>query len=75
MRVALRCGRFPGRREILDGLENAILLTRSSDVRSEDENDRLDLNDVSHVAIGLHGTAKAVNASGVIMVSDVQFVP
>jgi hypothetical protein len=42
---------------------------------SADENNRLDLNDVSHIAVGMHGTAKAANASGVIMVSDVQFAP
>ena len=42
---------------------------------SPDENDRLDLNEVRHVAIGMHGTAKPAHASGTITVTDVQFVP
>jgi hypothetical protein len=42
---------------------------------SEDENDRLDLNDVRYVAIGMHGSAKQDAASGTIMVADVELVP
>ena len=41
---------------------------------SKDENDRLDLDEVSSVAIGMHGTATA-GASGIIHVAEVQFVP
>ncbi len=42
---------------------------------SKDENERLDLNDVRHVAVGMHGTAKAEKASGKILVSRVEFLP
>jgi hypothetical protein len=42
---------------------------------SNDENDRLDLNEVRHAAIGLHGTAKPQSASGKIVVAGVEFVP
>ncbi len=41
---------------------------------SKDENDRLNLGDVSQVAIGMHGTTPAA-ASGAIKVRDVQFLP
>jgi hypothetical protein len=42
---------------------------------STDENDRLDLNEVSSVAIGIHGTATPRQASGTLVVADVQFLP
>lgn len=42
---------------------------------SPDENNRLDLNDVGAVAVGIHGTATEAQAKGTIWVSDVQFVP
>ncbi len=42
---------------------------------SKDENDRLDLNEVRHVAIGLHGAARPAEASGEILVGKVEFVP
>lgn len=42
---------------------------------SKDDNDRLDLNEVRHVAIGLHGTAKPSEASGKILIGKVEFVP
>lgn len=41
---------------------------------SKDENDRLDLDELSYVAIGMHGTTPT-DASGMIKVADVQFVP
>jgi len=42
---------------------------------SKDENDRLDLDDVGSVAVGVHGTASEPKASGVLWVTDIQFVP
>ena len=42
---------------------------------SPDENDRLDLNDVGRVAIGLHGTTTETQGKGTIWAADVQFVP
>ncbi len=42
---------------------------------SQDDNDRLDLNDVGRVAIGLHGTASKTQGKGTIWVANVQFVP
>jgi hypothetical protein len=42
---------------------------------SHDENDRLDLNDVAHVAVGLHGTATPAKAPGTIRVAKVELVP
>jgi len=42
---------------------------------SKDENDRLDLNDVGSVAIGLHGTTSATQGKGTLWAADVQFVP
>jgi hypothetical protein len=41
---------------------------------SKDENDGLDLEDVSHLSIGMHGTTPKA-ASGTINVSSPQFVP
>jgi hypothetical protein len=41
---------------------------------SKDENDRLDLEQVNLVAIGIHGTTPSA-ASGVIRVREMQFVP
>lgn len=41
---------------------------------SKDENDRLDLDDVSHVAIGMHGTTPK-DAKGVIVIGNLQFIP
>ncbi len=42
---------------------------------STDENDRLDLNDVRYVVIGVHGTAEEAKASGTIWIADVEFLP
>ncbi|MFW6162122.1 MAG: hypothetical protein ACODAJ_05090 [Planctomycetota bacterium] len=42
---------------------------------SDDENDRLDLNDVGRVAVGLHGTATETQGKGTLWVAGVQFVP
>jgi len=42
---------------------------------SKDENDRLDLNDIRSVAVGLHGTTTETQGKGSIWVADVQFVP
>ena len=42
---------------------------------STDENDRLDLNDVRYVVIGVHGTADEAKASGTIWIADVEFLP
>jgi hypothetical protein len=42
---------------------------------SKDENARLDLIDVGSMIIGLHGTATDKNASGVIWVAEIEFVP
>ncbi len=41
---------------------------------SKDENEQLDLEDVNHVSIGMHGTTPAAG-SGTIKVRDVQIVP
>ncbi len=41
---------------------------------SKDENDQLDLHEVIHVAIGMHGTTPAA-ASGTINITSPQFVP
>jgi len=42
---------------------------------SKDENGRLDLGEVASVTIGLHGTAAEPKAGGIILVSEVEFVP
>jgi len=42
---------------------------------TKDENNRLDLDAIANIGIGVHGTAKAGHAKGFVMVKDVQFVP
>ena len=42
---------------------------------SEDENDRLDLNDVAAAAIGVHGVARGVQARGSILAAQIELVP
>ncbi|MHC5057832.1 MAG: hypothetical protein ACYTKD_24445 [Planctomycetota bacterium] len=42
---------------------------------SADENDRLDLNDVAAVAIGVHGVARGVEARGSILAARIELVP
>lgn len=42
---------------------------------SKDENNRLDLNDIRSVAIGLHGTTSETLGKGSLWAADVQFVP
>jgi len=42
---------------------------------SRDENGQLDLQQIRSVLIGLHGTAKAAPGTGVILATDVEFVP
>ena len=42
---------------------------------SKDENDKLDPDQINRFCIGVHGGAKADEASGRILVKDIQFVP
>ncbi|HUT32402.1 MAG TPA: hypothetical protein VNE39_02890 [Planctomycetota bacterium] len=42
---------------------------------SKDENDRLDLNEVASLTIGVHGAASEPKASGWIVVSEIELVP
>ncbi len=42
---------------------------------SKDENDRLDLGEIESVTIGLHGAATDAQASGWILVSEIELVP
>lgn len=42
---------------------------------SKDENGKLDLDMVERVMIGAHGTASGAGGNGLIMVSDIEFLP
>ena len=42
---------------------------------SKDENDRLDLDDIRSVAVGVHGTARDAQARGTICISRIELVP
>ena len=42
---------------------------------SKDDNDRLDLDAVLSVAVGVHGTTTEAQGKGAIWLSDIAFVP
>jgi len=42
---------------------------------SKDQNDQLDLDQVNRVFIGCHGAAQPALAEGLVMVTDIEFVP